>query len=268
MATLFPRIPADVAVQLYNEMVSASPEALQPRASTGHPKAYFLQTGGHAVRETELQRLSNEVTGIAAKHGYPLGRARQRLAAFDADTSAYLAERWPAAPGEALRPEAWAFVSAVMLPHLVKWRFPTLTQERVWGPLYRNTFGRLWLRGLLFDRGPDHADRWQLLSALNEDTFVSIVERPTLSGNPSVARALAEAWVTAGKALPGVSMEALNREVAKKVLLLSEPICFDVVDSAELQRTFTRMYLDTARIGVTRRAAPGNSPDQRATLPL
>lgn len=257
MAILFPRLPADVTVQLYNEMVNASLEALQSKAATTHPKAYFLETGGHPVHESELQRLADDLTRVAVKHGYPLGRSRQRLAAFDAEAASCLAERWPAASGEALRPEAWAFVSAVMLPHLVKWRFQSLTQERVWGPLYRNTFGRLWFRGMLFDRGKDQAERWRLLSALNEDTFVSIVERPTLSGNPVVARALAEAWVTAGKALPGVPMEALNREVAKKVLLLSEPICFEAIDAAGLQRTFTRMYLDTARLTVTRRTAAG-----------
>lgn len=247
MTTLFPKLSVDDATARFAVMVSAPLAELERTASIDPPGRYFLATGGNPVSDAQLQAISESIDRIARDHGYPESRSRDGLSAFDAACAAYLADAWPAAWGEALRPESWAYVSSAMFPHFVRWRFEALKLERVWGSIYRNVFGRLWLRGVVFGRPADHPDRWELLEALGEDTFVSIVERPSLSANPAVALAIAEAWLKTRKALPRVNMESLNREAVKRIRLMIDACNFDVLDSEEIARVLEKVYLNTAR---------------------
>jgi hypothetical protein len=247
MTVLFPKLSGDDATRLLETLNSAPLRELECSATINPPGRYFLSTGGNPVSDQQLKSMADRIDGIARDHGYPDSRTRDGLSGFDSACAAYLAESWTAARGEALRPESWAFVAVAMLPHVSRWRFETLKVERVWGSVYRNVFGRLWLRGELFGRPRGHPARWELLDALGEDTFVSIVERPSLSGNPAVARAIGETWLKTRKALPQVNMETLNREAVKRIRLMTDPCNLDVIDSEELAKALARVYLDTAR---------------------
>ena len=247
MTVLFPKLSSDDATRQFAVVVSAPLAELERMATINPPGRYFLSTGGNPVSDQKLMAMSESIGMLAREHGYPASRGREGLSAFDAACAAYLADSWPAGWGEALRPESWAYVAAAMFPHLSRWRFETLKLERVWGSIYRNVFGRLWLRGVLFGRPPGHPARWELLEALGEDAFVSIMERPSLSANPAVALAIAESWLKTRTALPGVNMEALNREAMKRVRLIIDPCNLDVLESEELSKALEMIYLNTAR---------------------
>ena len=116
--------------------------------------------------------------------------------------------------------DVWTFVATSLAPDIVHWRFGT-ARERYLGGV-RNTFQRLWMRGRVLDRGADHHERWQLLEKLTEDALVQITERPSLGGDPVLARAIAEAWLRASLRYGGGAMEPIMRRAALRVRIRNE----------------------------------------------
>ena len=92
----------------------------------------------------------------------------------------------------------------VLLPDLATWRFPNQNDRRLMGG-DRNTFQRLWWRAyLLSDASTD--DPWHLLK-LPEDAMVGLMERPGISSNPEVTRAIARTISRIAEALPNAKKE-------------------------------------------------------------
>jgi hypothetical protein len=133
-----------------------------------------------------------------------------------------------------------------MLPHIAKWRFPELRPERISGNIQRNVFGRLWLRGVAFDRGEAHRDRWGLLTGLLEDTFVAIMERPNLSANPALARKIGEVWLRVSADIPAGLLEKAHREAMKRLLVLHTWCNLDLLSDSDLDRAILDIYTSTA----------------------
>jgi hypothetical protein len=109
----------------------------------------------------------------------------------------------------------------------------------------RNAIQRLWMRGSTLDRGPGHEDRWGLVNALSEDAMVQIFERASLSGEPRLARAIAEAWVVTAGRIGRSRMEDVMRRATKLVRLRNEIVALaflsDHVLLAEIQSIFDRI---------------------------
>src|SRR5690606_35289857 len=105
----------------------------------------FAATGGTPVLPAQLGELRAGLERLARDHGFGSEGDRSFHAAYDADAAAWLAEAELFQGGEALRDDVWSFVSAVVAPDIVYWRFgPAI--ERYTGGI-RNTFQRLWVRG-------------------------------------------------------------------------------------------------------------------------
>ncbi|TVR04919.1 MAG: hypothetical protein EA398_00870 [Deltaproteobacteria bacterium] len=156
----------------------------------------------------------------AATRALQATKKQERTSTFDVDLAIALVSAPLLQTGEALREDVWSFMSCVLVPELVYFRFGK-TRERFLGGS-RNTLQRLWLRGRLFDRGEDHPDRWQLLDALTEDALFQLEDRPTLAGDPRLARAIAEAWVTTAAATGRTRMEPIMRRALRGLRMRRE----------------------------------------------
>ncbi len=221
MVVLLPRLPGPVADALFEQWM-ADGFAERFVFSPGElPEAIrFAATGGTRVPANQLSTLRTCILEIARRNGFGNTGGRAGFAQFDAEMAAAFAEDPLFASGEALRDDVWAFVGLSLAPDIVHWRFGN-SRERYLGGV-RNTFQRLWMRGHALDRGANHKDRWHLLKELTEDALVQITERPSLGGDPVLARAIAETWIRASRHHGKGAMELIMRKAALQIRIRNE----------------------------------------------
>jgi hypothetical protein len=198
--------------------------------------SYYLNyaaSGGNVDNDMAVS-IANGIRQIALENAYPKSRSKKDRASFDCDASAWLACEPGLMSGEALRDDVWACLTTVLAPDVVAWRFPDLNDERFSGGV-RNTFQRLWMRGMALDRGQDSDKRWQLLHELTEDAMGAIFERPGLSGNRVLAKAIAEAWLETKVKLNNTAMEDIMRCAAKVIRLKNEVVDLSVLSADDLR---------------------------------
>lgn len=175
-----------------------------------------------------------ELRRIAHKHGFPTVNTQSARAQFDQDAAIYLGQKEELKTGEALRDDVWAFMSAVLAPDVVAWRFTDQSRERFAGGV-RNSFQRLWVRGTVLDRGESHPERWALIRELSEDAMVQIFERPSIGGNPVLALAIAEGWLKTAKKMGRGTMEYTMRGATKLLRLKNQIIDLAFLEIDELE---------------------------------
>ncbi len=233
MVVLLPRLPGPAAEILLERTLARGFDAGAQFSPTDLPEAVrFAATGGSPASPTQLAELRDRLLQVARSSG--LGNAGIRIshAKFDMEMAASLAEDPLFETGEALRDDVWTFVGVTLAPDIVHWRFGDARARYLGG--VRNTFQRLWMRGRALDRGAGHGKRWQLLGELTEDALVQITERPSLGGDPALARAIAEAWVRASLHHGRGAMEPIMRRAALRVRIWNEIRSLADVASEEL----------------------------------
>lgn len=241
MTFLYPRLSTTDALSIWEDVRELSVEALARRADNTHPKNYFAAVGGQRVKPVQLDAIALEIRSIAKKFGYPHKAKKSSLAEFDTEAAIFLATQIPMSHGEALRQETWAFVSLIMLPDIAKWRFPDFHQTRCTGGR-RDCFQRLWLRANAFDLGENSSKRWIILSKLTEDAFVSILERPTLAGNPVICKVIGLSWIRKETETGRGVMEDINRKAIKQLRALSTLYLLDALDPSDLTKVVNECY--------------------------
>ena len=221
MVILLPRLPGPAARNMLERDLAEGFSTWAGFNSGDLPATVrFAATGGSPVDPDQLTELRERILRIAGNNGFGDASARVSHAEFDAEMSASLAEDPLFASGEALRDDVWAFVGVALAPDIVHWRFGA-AHERYLGGV-RNTFQRQWLRGRALDRGEGDPERWQLLEELTEDALVQITERPSLGGDPVLARAIAEAWLRASLHHGRGAMEPVMRRAVLRVRIWNE----------------------------------------------
>ncbi|MFF7860954.1 hypothetical protein [Pseudomonas monteilii] len=240
MIALMPRLAAPAAERLLDTFLQESPGAWKEFSAGELPVATrFAPTGGSPVATKKLIELRCEVLKIKDECEAQKKSLRADFSSFDFQVAICLIEKDFLSSGESFRDDVWAFLSIVVMPDIVYWRFGG-SVERYFGGV-RNTFQRLWMRGMLFDRGALSDNRWGLLNELTEDAFLQIVERPGIASNPVIATALAEAWLRASLIYGRGSMEALTRRAILKIRAKNEirfmgglppDVLVDVLDEA------------------------------------
>ncbi len=241
MAILLPRLPGPAAENLLEQFLANGPSAWTGFDASDLPDAVrFAATGGSRVNSAQLLALRNRILQVAKANS--LGRCGSRawLAKFDAEVAALLAEEQMFASGEALRDDVWAFLGVSLAPDVVNWRFHA-ARERYLGGV-RNTFQRLWMRGRALDRGAGHSDRWGLLVELTEDALVQITERPSLGGDPVLARAIAEGWLRAEHHYGKRAMEPIMRRAALRIRIWNEIRSLADLPSEQLARVIADAF--------------------------
>ena len=221
MVTLLPRLPTPAAEILLEQHIGGAFADWSGFDAHALPEAVrYAATGGSEVRPNQLEALRDCIVHVGQSNGFGDSSVRGTYAAFDAEMAASLAEDPLFQSGEALRDDVWTFIGTSLAPDVVHWRFGT-ARERYLGGI-RNTFQRLWMRGRALDRGAGHSERWELLGELTEDALVQITERPSLGGDPVVARAIAEAWLRASCRHGRTAMEPIMRRAALRVRIWNE----------------------------------------------
>lgn len=184
--------------------------------------ALYYGTSGGSPDDARVEDLTGRIRGEARRQGFPASAGRATLSDFDTRVTILLAQESWLNTGEALRDDTWAYLTTMLLPDVVAWRFPGCNTERFHGGV-RNTLQRLWTRGVVLDRGAESGNRWELIERLGEDALVQIFERSGFSNNPGLARQFAEGYLSWTDNVGKVSMEDIMRD-AMKILLLRNKI--------------------------------------------
>lgn len=221
MTILLPRLPRPAAEGLLDQFLADGPARWSGFNPHDLPDAIrFGATGGSRIDPRQLGQLRKGLLQVAEANGLRATDDRASRAQFDAEMGAALAEVSVLASGEALRDDVWTFIGVTLAPDVVHWRFGSARQRYLGG--VRNTFQRLWLRMRALDRGAGHPERWQLLGKLTEDALVQITERPSIGGDPVLARAVAEAWVRASIHHGKEAMEPIMRRAVLRIRISNE----------------------------------------------
>lgn len=198
--------------------------------------------GGTRLQRADLVALHDGVVVLAREAGWPGTTTKAARAQFDAACAIHLAQLQVLRSGEAHRADVWAFMSAWLFRPITLWRFG-LSPDRHHGGV-RNTFQRLWLRGVALDRGEGHPDRWGLVRALTEDACVALLERPAVSADHRLARALAEGWVSAAARYGQAAMEPVMRAAIIRIRIRNEIHALAELEQGTLETTINRIFAD------------------------
>ena len=151
---------------------------------------------GARASQERLAGLASGVRDLAARDGYPNRPTVRQRNAFDAECAGRLLDRMEIVTADAAHDGVWAFIGCVLLPDIGWWRFSERSPARLLGGP-RNAFGRLWWRArTLLERNGEQAGGG-VLDRLGEDELVQVMERPSLAGNPRVARQLCQSFLSA-----------------------------------------------------------------------
>lgn len=236
---LFPQLPHHIALQIANAARSASIQSLAGTAASEHPACEYTPTGGTRATAASLNRLRSDLLQLATAAGYPTPAGQQQAAAFDAEAALVLAQQMSMAPAEAAKGSVWEFLSCVLLPDIVRWRFggtggaATPLERFVSGR--RNVFQRLWWRAFhLAPRAPDAPQLQELLRTLGEDELVQLMERPSLAGIEGLPGSIAVGLLSASQAYSDLTRRQLIREAQKRFLRLSSFVSFESIAAGEI----------------------------------
>lgn len=219
---LLPRLPLIHASNLIEEFKTKPPMPVLNLNELDQFKdrITYSPTGGHSSPETALD-LAAKLRSLAREFGFPDKNSSSAKSKFDFEATKFLACHSALNTGEVYRDDVWACLSFIFLPDIVGWRFEGFSRDRYIGGV-RNALQRLWTRGVVLDRGTESDERWQLVGQLTEDAMVQIFERSSVSGNPRLARCIAEAWVKTRERVPGGEMENVMRRAMKIIRLRNE----------------------------------------------
>lgn len=251
--SLYPRLLHSHSAELAEEFRGLSLSELESRADTEHPYTIFTPTGGSRVDERSLANIREGAREIAQDAGYPDpfpdAPSLDARYHFDFEIARFLHRKMAIPPGEAGKNDVWEFVACVLLPELVRWRFPgnqksdfqTNTDRFLGGE--RNAFQRLWWRAELLGEDGDY----QLLKELNEDELVQIMERPYMASQRELARATARRFVDVVSEHPDVDRMELMRNAQKRLRRLTPLVSFSNLNSEDLEREVSRVLSNAAR---------------------
>lgn len=249
---LYPRLPKYIAPILAKNRAAKSLDELRRLSAVEHGAAWYAPTGGNRVDKERLKQIQGMIQDCADRFEYPNGIDVSTRQKFDAECAVILHQNMGITPSEAANLEVWTFMTCIMLPDIVRWRFPgdqsRTNVERFIGSargLRRNAFGRLWWRAYLLCQ-PSADEPYWLVEQLNEDELVQITERPSLAGSPVLAQQICTSFLTASELCPDVPRRELLRDTVKRLRRLLPILSFDVMDEELLQRTVDQMFLDAA----------------------
>ncbi|SJK83897.1 DUF6339 family protein [Halomonas elongata] len=197
--------------------------------------ALYYATSGGSFDDTRVEGLADRIREEARRQKFPARAGRPALAEFDTQVTILLAQEVWLNSGEALRDDTWAYITTMLLPDVVAWRFPGCNPERFHGGI-RNTFQRLWMRGGVLDRGLEADNRWELVERLGEDALVQIFERSGLSNNPRLAHQFAEGYLSWLDNVGKTRIEDIMRDAMKVLLLRNKVIDLSSQDDSVLHQ--------------------------------
>lgn len=235
---LLPRLKAHGVATILERLCDLSPSARNGIELLKENSALKSSAPSGGTRaDTVAVDITVELRKIAQKTGFPNANTQSAKALFDQEAAIYLGQKQELKTGEALRDDVWAFMTTVLAPDVVAWRFADQSRKRVarFAGGVRNSFQRLWVRGTVLDRGEDHPERWELVKQLTEDAMVQIFERASIGGNPPLAIAVAEGWLRTAEKMGRGQMEAVMRSATKVLRVKNQIIDLAYLPTNELE---------------------------------
>lgn len=239
---LFPRLDRIHVDAILEEFAL---KEVAPNKPSGIDARHFGATGGSRISDSELADLRRQILDIACENGFPGASNSAQRSAFDTQLTAFFADYPSLTAGEALRDDVWAYITTVLVPDVVVWRFKGIARRRFQGGV-RNALQRLWLRAKALDRGKESDNRWKFVNSLTEDAFVQIVERPSISSDSRLAQALAEGWIKTAQRVGQSAMEPVMRRAVVNLRLRGEVQMLFALDDAALDNLVNRMFFKAA----------------------
>ncbi len=242
MKYVYPRLPLPQAVSMLLERSPLTAQELLSRSDTQHHQSEWYPTAAKRVPQEHLRELQARMREIAGEFGYPdlPNRRSSQHIGFDRAVTAEIIAAMDIVPADAAHEGVWSFLSLVLLPDVALWRYPNTSgrgdYERIIGRP-RNVFRRLWWRA--FALGPETSSR------LHEDEAVGIMERPSLGGNPRIARTLAEEHLAVLAEKPMLPRTELMRQVTKRLRRLSVIVTLGVLDDDDLRELVGQLFAES-----------------------
>jgi len=244
----FPQLPSPISKQLALQSASQSVADLSSRAATNHPAVIFTPVGGARVTPALLEQLRQAILEIAETFGYPTIPNKEKAAGFDAAATVALFKLVDISAAEASRPGVWDFLSCVLLPDVVRWRF--YSAERATTPDRfvagrRNMFQRLWWRAYHVSHGQrvTDAELGRLLTDMGEDELVQLMERPTLAGVYGLSAVVAKGLLAAAQKT-SLTRRYLVREGQKRLLRISTFVSLESVSAEDASQIIERIFAE------------------------
>lgn len=248
---VYPRLKKSMAEKIASQLNSQPiREIATPYTGTQHVKVDYSPTGNR-VRTDELIELQMKIRDCATVYGYPdvQNISNATYGDFDAKCSELLHQTMNIYPAEAAHIEVWSFLTCVLLPDVVRWRFydKTTASERFIGSnrgLRRNTFGRLWWRAFLLHQ-PNCPEPYKYIYRLGEDELVQITERSVIARNPVLICATAQGFLSVIEKHPEVLRRDLMREATKRIRRLVSLLSFETLDESEVGQIILTTFEQT-----------------------
>ncbi len=249
---LYPELPGPVAESLIDRLASLSLDEARQESNIWHPAATYAATGGNRADSKALMRLQKMMRETAQQHGYPDRPDARQKRDFDAASGRLLHQEMYITPSEASKAEVWNFIACVLLPDIVRWRFPgannVTNREHFQGKnrALRNPFGRVWWRAhILYQPGTESP--YGLLDRLGEDELVQIMERPGIAGSPVLAKQICYSFLETCQTNGKISnASALLRDAMKRLRRLLPLISFDALDEDMLRQLINGIFAESS----------------------
>ena len=239
MTVLLPRLDREQTQAQIDIARSLSISELAARMPIRDVTTTASALGGLEVADDDLLALRTAVIEIAADHGYP--ESEDRLPVFDGRCARAVHAALAISPHEAGSEAVWSHLTVCWLMDVAVWRWGAIRDDRRFrGDINRNTFRRLWWRAEVF--GPDID-----LTQLGEDELVNIMERPTITSNRALARALARSFLDRVDGDEGGRM-MLMRDAGKRLVRLTPIVDFHSLEQVELE-DIVATVLDASAVG-------------------
>ncbi|WP_315387566.1 hypothetical protein [uncultured Stenotrophomonas sp.] len=232
---LLPRLSRLGVRRLADELGEGYSTATAKSFLSDHSSLGGFGASGGLRDARSFEALADRLREIAVKCNMPSPPGTTAKAMFDRDAAIALGECVILRSAEALRDDVWAYLAAVLLPDVVRWRFGKAPAERYLGGV-RNTFQRLWMRAWALDLGAGNLERWTLLRGLSEDAHVAIFERPSIGGNAVLAKASAAEWLRVSEVIGRGAMEEVMRRSIKVLRLKHQIIDLSVLSDEDVQQ--------------------------------
>src|SRR5262249_20632544 len=148
---------------------------------------------------------------------------------------------------EASLVEVWQFIACVMLPDIVRWRFPgekdpPITPEERFLGTNRNTFRRLWWRAHLL-RDPDQRqDPYWLLKGTIEDVLSSFLDRAGMSGIPGLPVKMLKKLHGLGQSRAGLPAQDLMRDITRRLSRLGSICAFECLSTNQIDELLDEQF--------------------------
>lgn len=249
MMFIYPQLREDEASLLLEELASLSAHEVAAAAMAGQRPTSYYPLGINRVSHEKLTEVRDTIVGVAALHGFPATSTQANRTSFDRALTRIIVELLDIVPSDAMDQSVWSFITLNLLPDVAIWRYPLKysansevdsSYERLIGRP-RNVFRRLWLRSFVF--GPDIGAR------LGEDNWEGFYGRPSIAGNPRIARLIAREFFRrtdhAESLGHRVAFQDYLRETLKRILRMGGLVSLHAMPDDLVQALIDRAFDET-----------------------